>query len=69
MTTQNGFRGGSPALIGEGPFVRTFGWNHSIAADGRLVVSVASPEQSRRELKIVTGFSNELRRVAPATTR
>jgi hypothetical protein len=66
VTTAQRFRSGSPSLFGEGPFVRTFAWNHSIAADGRLVVSVASPEQSERALKVVTGFSRELRRVAPA---
>jgi dipeptidyl aminopeptidase/acylaminoacyl peptidase len=66
VTTAQRFRSGSPSLFGEGPFVRTFAWNHSIAVDGRLVVSVASPEQSERALKVVTGFSRELQRVAPA---
>ncbi|MBC7897151.1 MAG: hypothetical protein H7066_17160, partial [Cytophagaceae bacterium] len=46
--------------------MRTFAWNHTIAGAGRLIVSVASPEQSRRELKVVTGLAEELTRVAPA---
>jgi serine/threonine-protein kinase len=60
----NRFRLGPPTLIGEGPFVRTFAWNHSIAADGRLIVSVNSPERTTRELRLITGLPAELRRLA-----
>jgi hypothetical protein len=56
---------GSPRFVAEGAFVHTFAWNHSIAPDGRLAVVVARPESSLRELVVVTGFTGELRRVAP----
>ena len=59
------FRLGPSTLIGEGPFVRTFAWNHSIAKDGRLVVSVASPERATREIRMISGLPAELRRLAP----
>jgi hypothetical protein len=59
---------GPSTLIGEGPFVRTFAWNHSIAKDGRLVVSVASPERATREIRMISGLPAELRRLAPAGT-
>ena len=65
VSTAAGFHSGAPRLLAEGPFVRTFAWNHSIAPDGRLVVSVALPERSLRELVVVTGFDRELARIAP----
>jgi len=55
-------------LIAEGPFVRTFAWNHSIAPDGRLAVVVALPERSLRELVVVTGLPGELGRWLRAGT-
>jgi len=65
VETGGGFRTGTPRLYAEGPFVRTFAWNYSIAADGRLATVVALPERSLRQLAIVTGFDSELRRLAP----
>ncbi len=60
-----GFRTGPPHLVAEGPFVRTFAWNHTIAPDGRLLAVVALPERSARALAVVTGFDAELKRLAP----
>jgi len=65
VSTTGGFSVGRPQVIAEGPFVRTFAWNHSIAPDGRLAVVVAFPERSLRELVVVTGLPGELGRVAP----
>jgi len=65
VARQGGFRVGAPRFVAEGPFVRTFAWNHSMAPDGRLAVVVARPEASLRELVVVTGFAGELARVAP----
>ena len=64
-STKGGFRVGPPRFVAEGPFVRTFAWNHSMAPDGRLAVVVARPEGSLRELVVVTGFAGELGRIAP----
>ncbi len=60
-------RPGPPTLIAEGPFVRIFAWNHSMAPDGRIVVVVALPEGTRRDLSVVTGFGQQLTRLAPPT--
>jgi hypothetical protein len=65
VSTTVGLSVGPPRLVAEGPFVRTFAWNHSIAPDGRLAVVVARPERSLNELVVVTGFGGELPRVAP----
>jgi Tol biopolymer transport system component len=64
-TPAAGFRTGAPHLIAEGPFVRTFAWNHSITPNGRLVAVIALSERSLRQLAIVTGFDTELKRLAP----
>ncbi len=60
----SGFRTGAPHFVAEGPFVRTFAWNHTIMPDGRLAAVVALPERSLRQLEIVTGFDAELKRIA-----
>jgi WD40 repeat protein len=60
-----GFRTGAPHLVAEGPFVRTFAWNHTMTRDGRLVAVVALPERSVRQLVVVTGFDAELKRLVP----
>jgi len=64
-TTAPGFRTGAPHLVAEGPFVRTFAWNHTITPDGRLVAVVALPERSLRQLEVVTGFDTELAQRVP----
>ena len=64
-TATPGFRTGAPRLVAEGPFVRTFAWNHTITPDGRLVAVVALPERSLRQLDVVTGFDAELARRVP----
>ena len=65
VTTTGGFRAGRPRLIAEGPFVRTFAWNHSLAPDGRLAVLLSAPGESTRELGVITGFDQRLRRLVP----
>jgi hypothetical protein len=69
LSTRGRVRFGTPTLVGEGPFVRTFAWNHSIAPDGRLVVSVASPERATGELRVISGFPAELQRRVPIGTK
>lgn len=65
VSTENGFRAGLPRLVAEGPFVRTFAWNHSIAPDGRVVTLASVPGRSTRELGVITGFHGMLEQLAP----
>jgi len=66
VLTRKGFHAGRPRLLVEGPFLSTFGWNHDIARDGRLLVLLSSPEQEARTLGVITGFSSAIERVSPA---
>jgi hypothetical protein len=67
IITSAGFRTGRPTQIAEGPFIRTFAWNHTIGPDGRLAALVSAPGESTRELGVITGFDRELRRLAPVS--
>lgn len=64
---KTGLSSGRPRLVADGPFIRTFAWNHTLAPDGRLAALVSMPGTSSRELGVVTGFDRELVRRAPAT--
>ena len=66
FTTTSGFRTGRPSLLAEGPFIRTFAWNHTIGPDGRLAALLSAPGDQTRELGVITGFDRELTRLAPA---
>jgi hypothetical protein len=66
VQTSGAFRTGRPQLVAEGPFIRTFAWNHTIAPDGRLAVLLSSAGESTREIGVITGFQRELTRLAPA---
>ncbi|MEO8479471.1 MAG: protein kinase [Gemmatimonadota bacterium] len=61
-----GFRTGKPRLIAEGPFIRTFAWNHTMSKSGRLAAMVALPGDDTRVLGVTTGFARELARQTPA---
>lgn len=65
-TTSPTLRVGTPRLLAEGPFIRTFAWNHTMAPDGRVVALVSTAGERTRELGVVTGFQHELARLAPA---
>jgi serine/threonine-protein kinase len=67
IITGTGFRTGRPTLLAEGPFIRTFAWNHTIGPDGRVAALISSPGESTRELGVITGFDRELLRLAPGT--
>ena len=67
VVTAAGFRTGRPTLLAEGPFIRTFAWNHTIGPDGRLAALISSPGESTRELGVITGFDRELLRLAPVS--
>jgi len=64
-----GFKTGTPHLVAEGPFIRTFAWNHTLSNSGRLVAMVALPGDDTRELGVITGFAQDLARRAPALRR
>ncbi len=66
LETTTGFRTGPPRLVAEGPFIRTFAWNHTIMPNGRLVAMVAMPGDATRELRIIAGFPALLTARAPA---
>ena len=66
FTTTPTFRTGRPTLLAEGPFIRTFAWNHTIGPDGRLAALISAPGESTRELGVITGFDKELVRKVPA---
>jgi serine/threonine-protein kinase len=65
VNTTAGFRTGRPTLLAEGPFIRTFAWNHTIDPEGRVAALISSPGESTRELGVITGFDRELLRLAP----
>ncbi|MGQ0642088.1 MAG: protein kinase domain-containing protein [Gemmatimonadaceae bacterium] len=65
VQTEGAFRAGRPQLIAEGPFIRTFAWNHTLGPDGRLTVLLSAPGESTREIGVITGFHRELQRLAP----
>ncbi|HET9512817.1 MAG TPA: protein kinase [Gemmatimonadales bacterium] len=64
-STTSGFRTGRPTLLAEGPFIRTFAWNHTIGPDGRLAALISAPGESTRELGVITHFDQVLTRLAP----
>jgi hypothetical protein len=66
VTPGSALRMSSPRLLAEGPFIRTFAWNHTMAPDGRVVALVSSEGERTRELGVITGFQYELQRLAPA---
>jgi hypothetical protein len=66
IDTAGGFWTGRPRLVAEGPFIRTFAWNHTMMPNGRLVAMVATPGDATRELRVITGFPTLLARRAPA---
>ena len=66
ISTTGEFHAGRPQLLVEGSFLATFGWNHHIAPDGRLLVLVVSPEKEAAILGVITGFPGLLDRVARA---
>jgi serine/threonine-protein kinase len=61
----DGVRTAPPRLLAEGPFLRTFAWNHTISPDGRLVAIVSTPGDQTSELGVITGFDRMLARLAP----
>jgi eukaryotic-like serine/threonine-protein kinase len=65
QTSGSTFRAGPPRLLAEGPFIRTFAWNHTMGPDGRLAVLLSAPGSSTREIGVITGFPRELTRLAP----
>jgi hypothetical protein len=67
VITTAGFRTGRPTLLAEGPFIRTFAWNHTIGPDGRVAALISAPGESTRELGVITGFDRELLRLAPVS--
>ena len=62
VSTRAGFQSGAPRLYADGPFVRTFAWNQTITADGRVAVLVALPDRTLRGLVVVTELDDLLRR-------
>jgi hypothetical protein len=69
-TRGGGFRTGRPRLLAEGPFIRTFAWNHTLSKTGRLAAMVAMPGSETRELGVITGFAADVaRRVRPQGDR
>lgn len=69
IETSAGLRPGRRRLLAEGPFIRTFAWNHTVGPDGRLAVLVSMPGDEARQLGVITGFDLELRRRVPPDPR
>ncbi len=65
VETTGGFRSSRPTFLAEGPFIRTFAWNHTLASDGRLIVLLSTPGEHTRELGVITGFDQRLMELAP----
>jgi len=64
----NGFRAGRARLVAEGPFIRTFAWNHTLGADGRIAALVSMAGDDTRQLGVMTGFDQVLRNRAPTSS-
>jgi serine/threonine-protein kinase len=60
------FRSSRPTLLAEGPFIRTFAWNHTMTPDGRIAALISTPGDNTRELGVITRFDEELRQRVPA---
>ena len=70
IETSGGFRSGRPELLAEGPFIRTFAWNHTIGPTGKVAALIALPGDATRELGVITGFDQYLaRRVPPEVAK
>jgi serine/threonine-protein kinase len=60
------FRSTRPELLAEGPFIRTFAWNHTMTPEGRIVALISTPGDNTRELGVITRFEEELKQRVPA---
>ena len=67
IETTGGFRTGRRAVLAEGPFIRTAGWNHTMGPSGRVAALVALPGDATRELGVITGLDRLLASRVPAT--
>jgi Tol biopolymer transport system component len=65
IETSGGFRSGRPELLAEGPFIRTFAWNHTMGPTGRVAALIALPGDTTRELGVISGFDRYLALRAP----
>lgn len=65
IETSGGFRSGRPEVVAEGPFIRTFAWNHTMGPTGRVAALIALPGDATRELGVITGFDRYLTQRAP----
>ena len=59
------FRSTRPTLLAEGPFIRTFAWNHTMTPEGGIVALISTPGDNTRELGVITRFDEELRQRVP----
>ncbi|MFN2563402.1 MAG: protein kinase [Gemmatimonadaceae bacterium] len=70
VSTRDGFTFGRPRLVFEGPHLNVPGWSHDLSPDGRRhLVLIGPPEETTRQLNVVTNWFAELRRLAPARAR
>jgi serine/threonine-protein kinase len=60
-----GIRSTRPVLLAEGPFIRTFAWNHTMTPEGRIVALISTPGDNTRELGVITRFDEELKQRVP----
>ncbi|HKP27877.1 MAG TPA: protein kinase [Gemmatimonadales bacterium] len=59
------FRSTRPALLAEGPFIRTFAWNHTMTPGGQIVALISTAGDNTRELRVITRFDEELKQRVP----
>jgi hypothetical protein len=69
LETAGAFRSSRPSLLAEGPFIRTFAWNHAIGPTGRVAALIALPGDTTRELGVITGFDQHLAQLVPAVPK
>ena len=65
IETAGTFRSGRPELLAEGPFIRTFAWNHTMGPTGQVAALIALPGDTTRELGVITAFDRYLAERAP----
>lgn len=69
ISTEPAFKAGTPEVVFEGPYVNVHGLSYDVASDGQrfLVLEPQYDDSEVRELRVVTNWFQELKRLAPSS--
>jgi hypothetical protein len=65
VSRSGGLTLGKPRVLFEGRYLNVREKSYDVGPDGRFLLLVGPPEETARQLDVVTGFAAELRRLAP----